>query len=204
MLKAVIFDFDGVIVDTFQTYFSICKELFPELTEKAFSDYHKGNVYESEVIQWDRDKLALVFERQKERFTASHFFSIRGLLEELARSYALFINSSTIDENIQHFLTLGGYRQYFQGIYGASTHRSKIRKFEMIMEENGLMNDQCLFVTDTVGDLKEAKKAKIQAIAVTWGYHDKADLQLEEPLFTADLPGEILQFVQQSQMDLMQ
>jgi phosphoglycolate phosphatase len=51
----------------------------------------------------------------------------------------------------------------------------------MIFKEYGLEPKECAFVTDTLGDLREAKKAKVPTIAVTWGYHGKTRLKKGSP-----------------------
>ena len=38
-----------------------------------------------------------------------------------------------------------------------------------------------MFITDTIGDLREARHVHLRSIAVTWGYHPKELLEAENP-----------------------
>ena len=51
----------------------------------------------------------------------------------------------------------------------------------MLFDEYKLKPDECIFVTDTLGDLLEAKELNIGTIAVTWGYHEEERLKFGHP-----------------------
>lgn len=195
MVKAITFDFDGVIGNTYQIHFKICQEIFKSLTEKEFIDYHKGNVFRSKIMVWNPQKLQYFNKKQKEEFTKKHLFPLKNVIKKLSQNCQLFIISSSIDTNIKHFLKLGKLDQYFKQIYGAKTHRSKVKKFKMIFGQHNLKADECLFVTDTVGDIKEAGKVKIKTIAVTWGYHSTELLKEQKPDFLAEKPTDLLKII---------
>ena len=38
----------------------------------------------------------------------------------------------------------------------------------MIFQEYGISENECVFITDTIGDIKEAKHLNIPCIAVNW------------------------------------
>ena len=46
MKKAVIFDFDGVIGDTFDFCYGPYKEVQPELTKDEYRSWFSGNIYD--------------------------------------------------------------------------------------------------------------------------------------------------------------
>lgn len=196
MLKTIIFDFDGVIGDTYDIYYELCKEFFKDLSEQDFKDYHNGNVFQSNVMKWKPQDLAIFFEKQKQKFTKKHLFPLKKVISELQKKYQLLVISSTIDENVRYFLGLGGYNRYFQGIFGATTHKSKVEKFKMIFRQYSLKPKECLFITDTIGDIKEAKHVNVESIAVTWGYHDKELLSSQNPLAVVQKHDDLLQAIE--------
>ena len=51
------------------------------------------------------------------------------------------------------------------------------------------------FITDTLGDIKEANKVGIESIGITWGYQDKAKLQKGNPKKIVDTPTELLDYL---------
>ena len=52
----------------------------------------------------------------------------------------------------------------------------------MLFEKYDLKPDDCVFITDTLGDILEAKKVNVRSIAVTFGFHDQERLKRGEPL----------------------
>lgn len=53
MKKYLIFDFDGVIADTFELNKKFSRESGHEFTEEDFLAHHDGNVYENPRIQFN-------------------------------------------------------------------------------------------------------------------------------------------------------
>ena len=192
MIKTLIFDFDGVIGDTFDLSFKICRTIFKGLSEQDFRDYHNGNVFRSNIIRWEPHKLKLFYSNQKQGFTKKNLFPLKDVLRKLQDKYQLLVISSTTDENVKDFLNLGGFDQFFLEIFGATTHKSKVEKFKMIFKKYKLKPHECLFITDTIGDIKEARKVNIKSIAVTWGYHSKELLSKQNPLAIIEKPNELL------------
>lgn len=61
----------------------------------------------------------------------------------------------------------------------------------MIMSKFNAKPEDCIFVTDTVGDINEAKKLNIDAIGVTWGLHSREILEEAKPLAIIDTIEEL-------------
>ena len=150
MIKAIIFDFDGVIGDTYDIALSAFRTFDPKLTEEQFKNLFNGNLYKKIGTVIQPAELPLLFERIREKTTKEHIFPLRKVLEELNKKYRLFIISSTADENIHHHLTLCDMGQFFEKIFGATAHTSKLEKFKTIFRDFELSPLECLFVTDTI------------------------------------------------------
>lgn len=195
MIKAIIFDFDGVLGNTYELNFSISKEFYPEITEQDFKDHHNGNVFEQHKIPFMEADIKPYFTRQKAQFTKAHLFPLKKVLVALSKTYKLFVVSSTMDESVLYFLQLDNYHTYFEKILGATTHRSKSAKFHMIFEEYSLTPAECLFVTDTIGDILEANKVGVRTIAVSWGYHGEELLIKYNPVAIVHDEKELLQSI---------
>jgi len=198
MIKAIIFDFDGVIGDTYNLNFEVSKLFDSNMTEQDFIDHHKGNVFEKPKIKFKEKDIPVFFEKQKQGFTKKHLFPFKAGLDELKEKFQLFVISSTIDANIKHFLEIGKYDHFFEKIFGSTTHKSKIEKFKMIFNQYNLSSDECIFVTDTIGDIIEARKVNIKTIGVTWGYHEKELLLSEKPFAIAHNIDELLKYIHES------
>jgi phosphoglycolate phosphatase-like HAD superfamily hydrolase len=65
-----------------------------------------------------------------------------------------------------------GIRDFFDFVATAEFSKDKTEKFEMIKKKYHVSDQDILFITDALGDVKEAKLAAVPTIAVTWGVHD--------------------------------
>ncbi len=61
----------------------------------------------------------------------------------------------------------------------------------MLMTENGVTIANTIFVTDTLGDIREATKVGIRTIAETFGFHNRERLKLGDPFRIVDSWEEI-------------
>ncbi|MFA7314948.1 MAG: HAD hydrolase-like protein [Candidatus Magasanikbacteria bacterium] len=177
MLKAIIFDFDGVLGDTYAMNLEVCKIFKPHITDESFRDLHNGNVYKTQDLSFDKNEEIFHASEMKKRFEEKHLFPFKKDIEKLSKDYKLFVVSSTSEENLENYLRCGNLLSHFVAVLGKNTDRSKVVKFKMIFEKYNLLSEECLFFTDTLGDLREAEEVNLPAVGVTWGYHDSDTLQ---------------------------
>lgn len=181
MLKAIVFDFDGVIADTFQLNVDIAREQKIKFTLKDFRDHHNGNIWEKPVIQFTKEDLKYGFAEYHSRLDTKHLFPVKKQIAKLAKKCKLYIISSSPERSIEKFLKLTEISKYFEKILGYYAHKSKVEKFRMIFRKYRLKPQECIFVTDSLGDLREAKKVGVPTVAVTWGYHGITRLKKGSP-----------------------
>ena len=72
---------------------------------------------------------------------------------------------------------------------------SKIKKFNKFLRKYKISKEQCIFITDTLGDILESNKVGIPSIGVSWGYHNKETLKKGSPIFIADTIEELSNFL---------
>jgi phosphoglycolate phosphatase len=192
MLKVIIFDFDGVIGNTFNVNLKVWQSFDPKVTVQQYRDHHNGNVYEQPTIYIDPKDIDLWNSRALELFTSDDFFPMKDVLSSLSKQYPLLIVTSMLETTVEGHLRVGGYESYFKEIYGYTKSKSKVEKFKMAMKDYNFKPDECVYITDTLGDIEEAHKAGIKVIAVTWGYHDRNLLETAKPEAMVDTPEELL------------
>lgn len=188
MLKHIIFDFDGVIADTFDMNWSICQMHDPVATSEDFLAHHDGNVYAEPRV---RIQHLQFIDDYRSHLTSLHLTNAIPPLQRLSESYSLYIISSTSEVVIREVLGKAGLLSLFIRVMGFETDRSKVEKFKILIKDHGVDPGNSVFITDTLGDIKEARHVGIRTIAETFGYHSRERLGNGEPFKIVDSWEEI-------------
>lgn len=183
MKKIVLFDFDGVIVDSFEISYQLGLADNPTWTKEQQKNLFDGNLYE-EIGKLKESGFVGNDEEFFKKFTPllMELPPVEGMahtINELAKNYQLVVVSSTISSPIQGYLDMHKLDRHFDWIMGGDVHKSKVEKIRMILREYNVQPEDCIFITDTLGDMREAAKCNVQAIGVTWGFHERERLEKE-------------------------
>lgn len=180
-MKTVIFDFDGVIHDTFELAYKISSSLYDnKLTKRQYRDFFNGNVFEDTRIT-EKTNIDF-FKLQNEAFKNLKIEpAIKNNLLKLSRSNKLFIISSNQEEILDEYFQNNKATNIFTEILGSQLHRSKIHKFKYLFKKYQLSPEDCVFVTDTLGDILEANQVGVKIIAVDFGFHKRSRLTKGKP-----------------------
>ncbi len=184
-MKAIIFDFDGVIHDTYEMAYQINLKISGEnLTREQHRDFFNGNIFEKVVVDEEKERAESeqFYELQNEAYKYLKIDeNIKTNLEKLSKKYSLFIISSNQEEALDNYFQNNKFIHIFREILGAETHKSKVEKFKYLFEKYSLEADDCIFVTDTLGDILEGNKVGVKTIAVDFGFHKKDRLEKGNP-----------------------
>jgi phosphoglycolate phosphatase len=192
--KVVIFDFDGVIVDSLRLAYSINKEMMPDLEFEEWQSWFEGNVYKRIREEHANDNSQDNF---FEKYNAGvvNLLPVDGMSEvvrKLAEKYTLVVISSSTEKSIAKFLEKYGLSNCFQDILGRETHKAKVDKFHIILEKYNIQPKETLIITDSVGDIKEANEVGVRSVGVIWGVHNAKKLKEVNPHFIATKPSEVV------------
>lgn len=191
--KLLIFDFDGVIIDTLQLWFGINKEMNPGMTFEDYSSLSHGNFYEKIKSNDLKDPFIPnpnareIFHEKVRDFDTPE--PIQSLIKKFSQEYYLAVVSSGSEESISHFLAKEDLLKYFDHILGYQTHKSKVIKLQQLLNHHFISPAHSVFVTDTLGDIFEAHEVGIKSIGVLWGLHDRETLEKGNPEIIIDDPA---------------
>lgn len=116
---------------------------------------------------------------------------IPELIKEIEDDCRLFLVTSGYETPIRSFLKKYDLLEKFEEVLGAETHQSKSRKFQMIFERWEAEPGDAIFVTDTLGDIREANEVGLASIAFAGGLHSRELLEKGKPWAIADTAPEV-------------
>lgn len=196
MIKAVVFDFDGVIHNTFELGSAVNKIINPELTEEDYKQFFDGNLYEHKKITEEKSKKFLeLSEKRYAELTID--LTIQKEIEKLSQEYKLFVITSNTEKIVKNYFENNKTTHLFEKILGLETHKSKKEKFKMLFKDYHLEKEEVIFVTDTLGDILEANELEIPTLAVDFGFHEKERLEKGNPLKIISNFEEIAKFLEE-------
>ena len=182
MIEAVIFDFDGVLVESSEIKTEAFRRLFRGYPDKvdAIVEYHKENMGISRYVKFryfyekilgqelSRDKETELGERfsrlVREKVITAPF--VTGTLDFLNAHYTempFFIASGTPQEELVYITRKRGLSRYFKEIHG--TPRKKPEIIEDILSRYSWPPSNVIFVGDAESDLKAAQETGVCFIA---------------------------------------
>jgi phosphoglycolate phosphatase-like HAD superfamily hydrolase len=182
MIKAIIFDFDGVIIesaeiktDAFRTLFAGYPDMLPEIIahhqkNSGISRYKKFRyIYEKilgqELSAQKEAELGEEFSRivLEKVLNAPYTPGAMGFLQRNEDRYHLFIASGTPQVELQDIIAHRQLTQYFREIHGVPTLKDEI--IGDVLNRYSFAKSEAVFVGDAESDRVAAEKAGVSFIA---------------------------------------
>jgi phosphoglycolate phosphatase len=205
MQQVLIFDYDGVIVDSLsifmQYFFDACrKQGYSTLANKQeFLRLFDGNMFEQMMQKGMNMQIILSIVQEIKEGLMKHqqeinlFPNIKTILEKLAINHTLIISTSNETTVVLDYLKKRNLNHLFEEIYGSDIEPSKVKKIRLIQKH--FKSNNYIYIGDTIGDIREAQQANINTVAVTWGWHKKSELLQADPDLIAHDPKELLALI---------
>ncbi|HTE48370.1 MAG TPA: HAD family hydrolase [Candidatus Paceibacterota bacterium] len=198
-MKLIIFDFDGVLVDTLGIVYTLNREIDPDLSLEQYKSFYKGNIHNAIKADGSAKSYRSDFDDEYSERTRELKVpdELKRIVSELSSKYTLAIVSSTSTASIKNILEREGIYPSFSDISGSDVHKNKSFKIKAVMEKYKVTPEESVYITDTVGDIMEARACGVRAIAVTWGYHDEKTIAEVKPAKIVRTPAELLKTIKE-------
>ena len=185
MIKAIIFDFDGVLVESVDVKTKAFAKMFEEEGEEVVrkvTDYHlvnggvsrvrKFEYYYEEILKRSLsdeklEELCDTFSRLviDEVINSSYVKGAEEFLDEFYSKLDFYVASGTPEEELRESVKCRGMEMYFKGVYGSPRQKGEIAR--KILLQNGYNSDEVVFIGDSITDLNGAQESGIRFIGRT-------------------------------------
>jgi len=203
MIKNIIFDFDGTIVDS------------KRLTMNLYNEIAEKNKFKP-ITEYDLEYLSRLSYIDKVKYMGIPFYKIQALITGVLKSYKSHLNNIELIEGMKEVLyklkernvklsvissnsesNIRGYFQnsgidVFDDIHSSKGLFGKDVSISRYISKSGMDKSETLYVGDEVRDIQACKKCFVKIIAVTWGFDIADVLKLNNPDFIVNTPKEIL------------
>lgn len=190
MKRAVIFDFDGTVADSFalavDIFYHVTNRKDP-LTSEEISHLRELSLPEVALtlgVPWW--KVPYLAWRGRRLFAdrihqAAAVPGMAEVLQELQPTHDIYVVSSNSVTNVRTFLHEHGLSDYFQQIYGNARLQGKARILRKICQRGDYDPAVTVYVGDETRDIEAAHHAGLKSIAVAWGYNSIKALHAHKP-----------------------
>lgn len=202
-LPLLLFDYDGVIADSFEVYFEEFQKASIEM------GYDKHSSKEGFLKLFDRNLLVQAIRAgftirqlktlaedympqiEKANTRISPFPEMPGVLDALSRHYPTLIITSNATAVVRKFVADHDLHMIYDAI-GSDVEPSKVKR---IRKARRLFpGHEAYYMGDTRGDMLEAHRAGAVPVGVGWGWHDKERLQSGKAAQIMESPADLLLF----------
>jgi phosphoglycolate phosphatase-like HAD superfamily hydrolase/ADP-ribose pyrophosphatase YjhB (NUDIX family) len=211
MIRNVIFDWSGTLVDDLPTVWHACNRVFRHAGVSELSLDQFREEIELPIAGFYRRYVSHVPEEDLQRWFFEGFLEQQHTIQPLPNAEAFIrfcrdnglktlvltaVPSHLFGGQVARF----GWLDFFDATYlGVADKRLQIGD---LVRDHQLAPDETIYVGDMEHDVATAKHAGIRSIAVLTGYDTLPQLRRAEPDFIVEHLGELRRMLEQNQMQL--
>ena len=195
--KLVMFDFDGVIADSWcgqkAAFVGALQAhgLHDFATSATFCDLLEANWFDALAESGVPEHVvADIEEAFADGPTPERFPGMAEVIDRLSRAHPVVVITSSDTSDVERILEERQVRGVAE-VIGGDVEPSKTLKIESVRRRYGEALEPW-YVCDTVGDVAEARAAGAAVVGASWGWHGEERLLHAEPDRMARHPSELL------------
>lgn len=192
MIKAVIFDIDGVLLDSFEANLKFFQDLMTRTgyrppTRKEFpAIFHLSMLDAIKVLTKSiaEEEIKRIWEMGRSREVGYEFKLLtmpenaEKVTETLAKNYLLGIVTSRVKESVYEFPRLAKLEKYFKvavSYQDTTNHKPHPEPLLLAADKLKVKPEECVYIGDVVNDIKAARAAGMKVIIYSKNKFDEAD-----------------------------
>ncbi|NOU75862.1 HAD hydrolase-like protein [Paenibacillus sp. LMG 31458] len=204
MVKHILFDFDGTLVDSRALLVKLYNEMAVQYQFRRIRDQDL-TLLRSLSIPERVDRLGVPVlqipklvsagrQLYQENIRTIHI--VPGMKEVIARISSFGMKSSILSSNsevnIRQILRNNKLDGAFKEIISAKHIFGKHHSIRKVMKQWGTAPSRMIYVGDELRDIEACRKLGVPIVAVTWGYDSQELLLSGKPDYLVNSPGELL------------
>ncbi|KQX44695.1 MULTISPECIES: HAD hydrolase-like protein [unclassified Paenibacillus] len=204
MVKHILFDFDGTLVDSRALLVKLYNEMAVQYQFRRIRDQDLA-LLRSLSISERVDRLGVPVLQIPKLVTAGRqlyqnnirtLHIVPGMKEVIARISSQGMKSSILSSNsevnIRQILKNNKLDGAFKEIISAKHIFGKHHSIRKVMKQWGTPPSRMIYVGDELRDIEACRKLGVPIVAVTWGYDSQHLLLSGKPDYLVNSPGELL------------
>ena len=212
MKKALLFDFDGTLLNTndliTETFKYVLDREFPgQFTMEDYIEFIGPSLRQTftKIAPARADELIMAYRTWNEEHHDHYVQEYPGIKEGLQQLYdmgiRLVIVSSKLKANIEHGLKLIGVDHLFDYIIGADMvehvkpHPEPIEKALAYLN---LSKEEVMMIGDNSHDIEAANNAGVDGVGVAWALRGETYLRQFHPTYVIESMDELIRIVKES------
>jgi len=202
MPKAIIFDFDGTIADSFELFVKTLSKLLNQtelISPERLTELRGMSIREIMaqlgIKSWQLPRFVIKGRREisKNFGNIAIFEGMPQIIRTLSdMGYDLYILSTNNNTVISEFLKKNRLDQYFKQTYANVGLIGKTKSLKKLMKDHHYAGANVIYIGDEVRDIEQAHNAGIKCISVDWGYSTSDSLVASKPDYIVSSSREIV------------